>query len=223
VVERKSKIEGPKLWGLLGGSFDPVHNGHIQTAKAVQQQLQLDKVLYLPAVRSPFKSASHAANEHRAQMLRLALEGQEGLELDVREFSRPPPSYTVDTLEELNEQFPNKHWVLILGLDAWKSFPTWHQPERILALVNIAVMSRPEYEKEHSNTLGETITSIENFVSHPTGRVMELPVPSFDTSSTLIRNLISDGEDYSEHLAPDVVQYIQDNGLYNNLAITATK
>ncbi len=212
----KSKIKPMPVHGLFGGSFDPVHRGHIETARAIMQQLQLDNVVFVPTARSPFKPSSTTSEQQRATMLKLAIADEQGFTLDTREFERPPPSYTVDTIESLIADYANQRWVLILGMDAWQNFPDWHRPQRILQLVNIVVMTRPGYELNVENALGVKVASLEDLLSHSTGRVLRLSVPPLDISSTRIRALISQGKTFKENLKPEVAQYIKEYSLYHD-------
>ncbi len=205
------------MWGVFGGSFDPVHIGHIQTAASVIEQLSLDKMLLVPAARSPFKGRSHADNEQRAQMLELAIEGHTKFILDQRELKQPPPSYTVNTLEAIKQEKPNAHLVLILGMDAWLSFDQWRQPERILQLAHIAVMTRPGYTQQADAAFSALDQKSKNSLSlrkQQAGQIMFLDVPAIDVSSTAIRKAYKKNITDVVGVAPKVNDYIEHHQLY---------
>lgn len=202
--------------GLFGGSFNPVHLGHVETAQSVLQQLKLDKMIFLPAALSPFKQKISASEQQRADMLGLAISGHDQLEVDTREFGGPPPSYTVDTLQSLHLDYPSQQWVFVMGMDAWKEFAQWHQPERILELVNIVVMTRSGYEEFSSGDLGVMVKSTEELFWSSVGRVLQLRVPVIEASSSHIRRLIIAGDDYGKHLRSEVATYIAEQNLYHD-------
>ncbi len=214
MVDSQPSSTDQRIWGLFGGSFDPVHIGHVETAQSVLQQLKLDKLIFLPAARSPFKQQTNTSEQQRLKMLELAIEGESQLEVDAREFGRPPPSYTVDTLKNLHTDYPNQQWVLIMGLDAWQGFKRWHRPERILELVNIVVMTRPGYARATEGNLGLAVDSTEDLFKHRSGAVLHLTVPSLAISSSQLRQNISAGKAYSQWLSPEVAAYVEENDLY---------
>lgn len=184
---------------LLGGSFDPVHHGHLIAAAALRDALTVDQVRLMPAGEQPFKVGQHgAAAAHRASMLELAVAGEAGLVVERAEVDRPGPSYTVDTLAELSAKEPDVDWLLLLGADAAKLFPTWRDPEGIRHRASVVVFARD----------GE---------APPTGvadRVVA--VPRVDVSSTEIRARVRAGRSI-RFLVPDAVaRYIAAHGLYRD-------
>ena len=129
--------------GVFGGTFDPPHLGHRALAEIAHRELQLDTVLWIPAAISPHKiSKKMADTTHRLEMVRLTIEGQSFSKLDTRELEREPPSFTVDTLESLREEYPTASIHLIMGGDSFSSFSTWKSPERIRELAQLVVYRR---------------------------------------------------------------------------------
>jgi nicotinate-nucleotide adenylyltransferase len=133
--------------GIFGGTFDPVHEGHLRPIDAVVQSLGLDRVYYVVNRRSPWKPQAVSADpRHRVAMVALALAGRPRCVLSFSELDRPEPSYTVDTLREFAREFPSDERYFLLGSDACASFPRWHEPEEILRLARLAVFVREPFE-----------------------------------------------------------------------------
>src|SRR5437773_2235954 len=130
--------------GVFGGTFDPVHLGHLILAEQCREQGQLDRVLFVPAAQPPHKPRPQAAFAARVEMLQLALSGNAAFEIDELEAERTGPSYTADTLEELARRRPADELFLIVGADSLRDLPSWYQPERILQRANLLVVARPD-------------------------------------------------------------------------------
>ena len=182
--------------GVLGGSFDPVHHGHLILARAAMEELGLDRVIFVPANISPHKTASvPAGSEDRLEMVRLAIAGEPGFEASDCELLRPPPSYMVDTLRELKARHPDDDLCLLIGADNVAKFETWHEPDEIRRLARIAVLDRAQATAD----CGWPV--IRKFV---------------EISSTDIRARVAAGRSI-RYLTPDAVcDYIAVNGLYRN-------
>ncbi len=129
--------------GVLGGSFDPVHAGHLAVARAALRGLRLDLLLIVPSKRSPLKSRRPAPARHRLAMLRLAFRGMPKVRISTLELRRPAPSYTVDTLRALKRRWPGAELFLILGADAFAEFRRWRRPGEIRRLATLAAFPRP--------------------------------------------------------------------------------
>jgi len=130
--------------GILGGSFDPVHHGHLIAADRAAEALGLDVVLFVPCARQPLKPQAPAASAgHRSAMLRLAIEGHQRFALDLCELERGEPSYTVDTLRDLRRRRGEERLVLILGADAAAELPRWRMADEVARLAEVAVLTRP--------------------------------------------------------------------------------
>jgi len=129
--------------GILGGSFDPIHHGHLILARAAREELGLDRVIFIPAHASPHKTGDFSTTgEERLAMVRLAIDGEDGFEFSDIELHRPPPSYTVDTLRQLRAAHPKDELVLLIGADQAAAFDTWREPGEICNLAQIAVLDR---------------------------------------------------------------------------------
>src|SRR5262245_16024054 len=129
--------------GIFGGSFDPVHTGHLILAEQCREQARLDRVLFVPAARPPHKTRELTPFHHRAEMRTLAIAGNPAFVVDELEKDRPGPSFTADTLEQLHQREPEAELWLILGADSLFDVPRWYRPERILELAGLLVVGRP--------------------------------------------------------------------------------
>lgn len=184
--------------GLFGGSFDPVHHGHLIVAQVAAERLGLDSLRFLPAREQPFKRGRHGTSpEHRAAMLSVAVSDAPGFGVERIELDRPGPSYTVDTLEALRRREPQSEFALLLGADAATELPTWHEAERIPQLVRVVVFARP----------GSRVPA-SAFVS----QVIE--VPAIDISATEVRRRISRGQSIRYWVPDEVAEYIARHRLY---------
>ena len=179
--------------GILGGTFDPVHNAHLAMARAATQALGLDEVLFIPTGNPKYRKPAIASGEHRVAMLRLALADEPRCKVDARELQPGASGYTVDTLRALRaEGRPALH--LLLGADQYAKLGDWHAPREVRALAQLAVFARPGVQLE------ETV----DFV----------PMPSMPVSSSDIRARAARGEDLSGLVPPAVANYIARHALY---------
>jgi nicotinate-nucleotide adenylyltransferase len=184
--------------GLLGGSFDPVHHGHLIVGRVASEKLELASLCFVPAREQPFKQGRHRSSAvHRAAMLSLAISGTPGFELERSELERPGPSYTVHTLEQLRERQPDAELVLLLGADAAADLPAWHQAERVASLARIVVFARP----------GSAVPKL------PFG-AQAIEVPAIDISATDIRRRVSRGLSIRYWVPDPVAEYIARHQLY---------
>ena len=182
--------------GLFGGSFDPVHHGHLLAARALREGLALEEVRLIPAGMQPLKRDGHrAAGEHRGRMVELAILGEPGLACDAIELQREGPSYTIDTVRELSRRMPGAAFTLLLGSDAAADLPRWREAEALRTLVRIVIFHRA----------GEP--PVEGFVSR-------CEVPVVQLSATEIRARVAAGQSI-RYMTPDaVVDYIAAHRLY---------
>ena len=191
--------------GIIGGTFDPPHTGHMALAKAAVESLQLDEVLFLPANRNPFKlNSTPVAAKHRLAMVQRMIDQEPGMAVSDMELTRGGTSYTVDTLGELQMVRPAEYW-FILGLDAVKGLTEWRNPQRLLRLCRLGVAVRPPDSEE-----GILSRVPEQFRD----KVDIVKMQPLDVSSTDIRDRIARGINVSPWVAPAVCKYIQDNRLY---------
>jgi nicotinate-nucleotide adenylyltransferase len=205
--------------GIFGGTFDPIHYGHLRTAFELTQALRLSEVRFMPAGNPPHRDITVASPELRLQMVKAAIGQQQGFNVDDREMRRAGPSYSVDTLSQLRAEMPQRSLCLIVGMDAFLSLPTWHQWQSILTLSHLIVAHRPGWRAPTKGPLGELL------VDHGTGRVDDLhenkagrifihAVTQLEISSTEVRKLIATGRD-PRYLMPDAVRdIIQQSGCY---------
>ncbi len=194
--------------GFLGGTFDPVHRGHLALARAGRDELGLEEVLFLPAGQ-PWRKTGRmiTSNEHRLAMLRLALEGEPAFRLSRMEVERPGPSYTADTLEVLRDDRSEDELFFLLGEDALMDFPNWARPERILELVRLAVARRADSSPE---ALGEAERRLPGMGK----RVIWLKMPAVVVSATEIRERMREGQSIGDLVPATVEEYIRAHGLY---------
>ena len=184
--------------GLFGGSFDPVHHGHLIVAQVVCEKLGLELLRFIPAREQPFKRGRHGTSpEHRLAMLSLAIRDHPEFSVEPAELSRPGPSYTVHTLEELRSRQPRTELVLLLGADAAAELPDWHEARRIPELARIVVFARP----------GTAIPD-SPFVS------ASIEVPAIDISATEIRRRVRHGRPVRYWVPDSVAEYIEAHRLY---------
>lgn len=197
-----------KRIGLFGGSFDPVHTGHLQLARTALDHLQLDELRWVPTGQAWQKQGAHAAAEDRAAMVLCAIAGEPRFALERCEIDRVGPSYTIDTLRELQAREPQADWFLIIGQDQYANLHTWKDWPQVIAHATLAVAARDQALPDVRDTpLGR--------VPH---RVVQLPMPPVPVSATAIRAELARGVDatvLAESLVPPAVaSYIARHGLY---------
>ena len=195
--------------GVLGGTFDPVHRGHIMVAESARDSLSLDRLLVVPAGQPPFKGDEPVtAAEHRMAMLRLAVEDTPGIEVSTIEIERPGPSYTVDTIAALREQYGKDDEIFfIVGWDSLEQFPGWREPERILSMCKLAAVPRPGRSRPDIRALEEKLPGI-------SGRVVFLDKPHADISASAIRKMAAEGKSIDQLVPAPVAEYIKEQKLY---------
>ncbi len=202
---------------IFGGTFDPPHVAHTTLPPLVAQRLECPRILYVPAVINPLKTDQpNASPEQRLAMLGLALDNVVGAEIDTIELDRPPPSYTVDTLEALRRRLgPRTTLLLLIGSDQALAFHEWKDWPRILELATPSVMVRPPFdEATYQTRLGE-IYSVEE-----AGRWMgwSVAVPPMDICANELRRRLASGGDVDGLIQPAVIAYIRRHGLYGSTA-----
>ena len=137
--------------GVYGGTFDPIHHGHLILAREARERLDLQKIIFVPAAVSPFKHAPGASADDRLSMLKAAIAGEEGFSIDQVELHRPPPSYTIDTIEAIRSRDPNAQLFYLLGQDNVADLPKWHRIEDLRKLVQFVVLDRTGEKADHSH------------------------------------------------------------------------
>jgi nicotinate-nucleotide adenylyltransferase len=195
--------------GILGGTFNPPHLGHLVCAQEAYIHLRLHRVMLIPACIPPHKPVEDEPGvEHRLELCRLAVRGDERFAVSEVEVTRTGPSYTVDTLEKLTSRAPDSDLFLILGGDIAAGLRDWRDPERVLSLATLAVADRP----------GTSRTSIDEALSELPGgeRAEFFPMPTIEISSTAIRERVRAGQPI-KYIVPDpVAGYIREHGLYGS-------
>ena len=204
---------------LFGGTFDPVHYGHLRCAEEARRKLGLKKLHLLPAGRPPHRSTPQATATQRLQMLQLAQPEFPLLSIDDRETRRKGPSYMVDTLKELRAELACTPLLLLIGQDAANDLHSWFDWERLFTLAHIVIMTRPGMKSEYRQDLGKQIQArsgfdVRDLLSSKAGRVLHLEVTSIDISATTIKKLIRLGRSPQSMLPEPVLDYINENHLY---------
>lgn len=183
---------------IFGGSFDPIHVGHLALAREVCRQGLAREVWFMVSPQNPHKQDCCLSDErHRLNMVKLAIDGDECFVASDFEFTLPRPSYTINTLAALEKHFPDKEFCLLVGADNWEKFDRWHRHDEIVARYGIIVYPRGNEEQPPL----------------PNG-VVWLKSPLYDVSSTMVRDLVSKGGSIDAYVHPAVAQYIYENKLY---------
>jgi nicotinate-nucleotide adenylyltransferase len=198
--------------GVFGGTFDPIHCGHLRTAFELGQELQLAEVRFLPTGSPPHRDHLYASAELRLQMVQAAVVGEPRFVVDDREVRRSGVSYSVDTLLELRRENPHTPLCLLLGMDAFLGLPHWHRWRELLMLAHIVVAHRPGWRVPTTGPLGEVMVdhgtgAVATLHAEPAGRVYVRAVTQLEISSTELRALIIAGRD-PRYLVPDPVRQI---------------
>lgn len=205
--------------GIFGGTFDPIHYGHLRTAFEMLQALRFGDVRFIPCGDPPHRGATFADAELRFRMVDLAIRGQQGFISDNREIRRDGPSYTIDTLATLREEFPQRSLGLILGMDAFLGLPKWHRWSEILDIAHIVVAHRPGWKAPDIGPLGRLLSEcgthrVDDLHEARQGRIHIHAVTQLEISSTEIRDLVAAGRD-PRFLMPDAVRnLIEESGVY---------
>jgi nicotinate-nucleotide adenylyltransferase len=183
--------------GLLGGSFDPIHHGHLITAQSLLDQLKLAELRFVVAREQPLKRGHAAAPEHRARMVDLAITGASPFRVETVELERTGPSYTVDTLRALRAREPGKDWIVLLGSDAAGELDRWKEANEVARLARIVVFGRAGSGVPSSPLIGDRAV-----------------VPAVEISATEIRQRVREGRPIQYWVPDPVAEYIRKNRLY---------
>lgn len=205
--------------GIFGGTFDPIHTGHLRTAFELREALRLAEVKFLPAGNPPHRDHAQASAQMRLTMVQAAVADEPGFSVDDREVRRTGLSYSVDTLTELRAEHPDRSLCLLLGMDAFLGLPGWHRWREILQLAHVVVAHRPGWKAPTQGPLGEVMVdhgtgTIRELHDHVAGRVYVHAVTQLEISSTELRQMIAHGGD-PRFLVPDSVhKVLRDTGWY---------
>jgi len=212
--------------GILGGTFDPIHYGHLRLAEELGERLRLEEVRFFPSGTPPHRSAPAVSADHRLAMTRLAAAGNARLTVDDRELHRAGPGYTFDTLKELRADLGDaRPLALLLGADAFLEFATWHRWREIFGLAHVAVAHRPGFPverwaermpeplaREYSARLMQQPLAIH---LSPAGGIVIVPFTALEISATAIRDMLRAGASPRYLLPGAVLDYIRSHGLYS--------
>jgi len=211
----------PPRVAMLGGTFDPVHLGHLRSAVELRMQLGLDRVHMIPAHVPPHRAAPGVSSAERLAMLRAGIGDTPGLYADDRELRREGPSYSADTLNSLREEYGGEaRLLMVVGHDAFLKLADWHDPEALFAQAHVVVIARPDHAAPLPSALQELIAGREVQTSEalfetPKGSVMQLALPSrLAVSATAIRRWLGEGESVRYLLPEAVLSHIARGGLY---------
>ena len=197
--------------GLYGGSFDPIHIGHLLLAESALEQCRLDRVWFMPAKTSPHKRKQEPTDaEHRVEMLKLAIGGHEAFEVSLKEIERGGISYTVDTLRELSKENPGDELFLLLGADSLADLATWKSPDEICRLATLVVAGRPGPAVSDYGSLADVVDRqrIAHFERH------RVEMPQIGVSSSDLRGRVEAGKSIRYRTTRAVEKYIEAHGLY---------
>ena len=208
-----------KPMGIFGGTFDPIHYGHLRTAFEMLQALRFEEVRFIPCGDPPHRGATFADAGLRFRMVDVAIAGQDGFVSDDRELRRDGPSYSIDTLIGLREEFFDRSLGLIVGMDAFLGLPTWHRWDEVLDVAHIVVAHRPGWKAPDIGPLGDLITEcgthrVDDLHETTHGRIHIHAVTQLEIASTEIRDLVAAGRD-PRFLMPDAVSnVIEETSVY---------
>lgn len=205
--------------GFLGGTFDPIHFGHLRPALEITELLALQQLYLMPNHIAPHKAQSHANAQQRSDMVKLAIQDQEHINIDTRELNRQTPSYTIDTLKELKAQYPHTAICFIMGMDSLESFDSWYQWQDILNYCHLIISHRPGFHAQFNATVEKLVTQCsttdkQDLHRLDSGRIYFQATSQLDISSTHIRALLSNKKSI-DYLVPESVNnYIKQYQLY---------
>ena len=207
--------------GVLGGTFDPVHYGHLRLALEMREQLGLTRVCMMPAGAPPLRGVPHAVPPLRLRMLEAAIADVDGLCCDDRELHRSGTSFTVDTLISLREKLTDTAICLILGMDAFSRLERWHRWQELFELAHICVAKRPGASEDIDGALRLVVnqrrtSDVAALGVTPAGCICICDIPALDVSATQIRNMISTGRSARFLLPDSVLDIIEEQGLYRD-------
>ncbi len=206
--------------GIFGGTFDPIHYGHLRTAFELLQALRFKQVRFIPCGDPPHRGTTFADAQQRFRMVEVAISDQEGFVSDDRELLRDGPSYSIDTLIGLRKEFPDHSLGLIVGMDAFLGLLKWHRWDEILNVAHIVVAHRPGWKAPDMGPLGELISEhgthrVDDLHEATHGRLHIHAVTQLEIASTEIRDLVAAGRD-PRFLMPDAVRdVIRDSRVYD--------
>ncbi|KTD59869.1 nicotinate-nucleotide adenylyltransferase NadD [Legionella sainthelensi] len=206
---------------IFGGSFDPIHNGHLQTSLTIQKHFGFDSYIFLPCKIPTIKPATIANSKQRIEMILRAINRyKENFKLDLREIERNTPSYMVETLESFRAEYPEASITLIIGYDAFLSLSQWYEWQKIITLAHLMVINRSEFSKQPiPEIMQEFLKKYQSenkmeLLNTQAGSVFLFNAGDHEISSTSLREAIKKGADVKNKLPYSVYEYIKHQGLY---------
>lgn len=206
-----------QLLGIFGGTFDPIHQGHLACARYVLTHCQLESLRLMPCHLPPHRASPGVSSVERANMVELAIANEPQLQLEPLELNRDTPSYTVDSLAILKQQDPNRILAFIIGMDSLQYFKKWHNWQTILQLAHLIVCRRPGYSCDQGDApslLRDYGGTLQQLHSQDAGVILLLDNPDFTQSATFVRQQLSTNPEIQAMLPPKVLQYIRRQRLY---------
>jgi nicotinate-nucleotide adenylyltransferase len=211
--------------GILGGTFDPIHFGHIRPALEVKAKLQLDSIWLMPNHIPPHKQATNTSTAHRLAMVSRVCDIYPELVLCDIEIRRDTPSYTVTSLEALTQAYPEHEFYFIMGMDSFMQLESWYRWQDLFNLCHIVLCQRPGWTLDDESNMAKLLGDRSNIrpeieqktglKQNKTGYIFPVEIAEQDVSSTEIREKIRQGDDLSQLLAPSIIAYIKGNNLYS--------
>jgi len=212
--------------GIFGGTFDPVHYGHIKPALSIKQALSLSQLRFIPNRIPPHRETPWLSIEQRLRLLKLALKDYADTVIDERELRRDGPSFMVDTLQALHKEMPDEDLCLIIGMDAFMGITRWHQWRALFDLCHLVVTTRPGFneknpfeqmnDKDHQFLSEKIIESTDELRPRETGKILLKSVPQLAISSTQIRAGLSNNEDVSDCMPANVLSELRGLKTHDN-------
>ena len=200
--------------GVLGGTFDPIHAGHMHIAEQVESRLPLTELHFLPCATPVHRDIPQVSDAQRVQMIELAIAGISKFKLNHLELERGGQSYMVDTLRQIRAQNQTSTIILILGADAFNGLQSWKSPDEVLQLAHLVVCKRPGVEIDNSIYANHWVNSAQILESHTEACILPLEIDENPCSSTHVRKLLLERNQADRCLAPAVYQFILRNHLY---------
>jgi len=203
--------------GILGGTFDPIHLGHLHIANQVASRLKLQQLQFMPCALPVHRDQPRASAAHRCKMIELAIAERPEFVLNALELQRAGPSYSVDSLREIS-RLSEQSLVLILGADAFNGFASWKSPDEILRLANLVVCGRPGFEIDNGVCSGNRVQTPLELEKRHAGGILSLTVDALDCSSSSVRAALARGNTPRHYLTGAVADYIDEHDLYRKLS-----
>jgi len=219
---------------VFGGTFDPVHVGHLQMATELAGVMSSKFVYLMPCYQAVHKQGVAASAEQRFEMLKLSLSYHNSLRLDEREIARGKPSFTIDSLLEIRDEIADESLCFVMGMDTVQGISTWRSIDEFSALTNLIVIERPNYQYVDEMNIGkkrggeggyeatlqtlgfESVLSSGDLTSVKAGKYLTLKLSAVDVSSSMIRTMLEQGKSISQYVTGEVNEYICDNALYRS-------